>query len=253
MNKENSLVKQSHYLNMAKYNLSPLTIDILHVYLAQIKTEDTAFSLLRFNIGALEKKLNKQIDRRSLDSVTTELITTIIRVKLTEDKELKTSWCSSAIYDKQNHTLELEISKYLKDYLLNLRNKFVLSDFKILSKLKGSYAKRIYLMISQFNSTGFFKISLENLKEQLDIGDKYSIYSDFKKRVLVSSINQINEVLGIDLKIEETKIGRKIKLLSFTFDKKIQKERMRKSSNKQDLVQSWLEDQNQDIIDCEVD
>lgn len=250
----NTIVKQSHDLNMAKYNLSPLTIDLLHVYLAQIKKEDEEFISFKFNIGALEKKLDKQIDRRYLDSVTTELLTTIIKVKLDTKKELKTSWCASAIYDSEENTLELEISKHLKSFLLNVRDRFVLSDYRILSKLKGSYTKRIYLMLSQFSSTGVFRIKLDLFREQLDVIDKYTVHSDFKKRILNHSIKQINDLLDINLTLEEEKNGRKIETLVFKFNKAkyAKKTQSFEEENIENSVEKWLKNSEEDIIDVEI-
>lgn len=240
MNDENkkSIVKQAHNLNMAKYTLSPLSIDILHVFLAQIKKEDQSLTRMKFPISFLEKSLNKQIDRRCVDTVTTELLTTIIKVKLDSTKELKTTWCYAAIFDSKDNTLELEISNYLKEYLINLNDKFVLSDYKMLSKLKGFYTKRIYLMISQFASTGIFKIKLEDFKEKLEIENKYDMYSDFKKRILNSSISQINSILNINLIVEEEKIGKRIDTLIFKFNK------INEKKEDKDLVEQWLKEEH---------
>lgn len=236
---KNSLVKQSHNLNMAKYTLDPLTIDILHVFLAQIKKEDQELTICKFPVSFLEKSLGKQIDRRCLDSVTTELVTTLIKIKLSSTKELKTTWCSAALYDSENQTIELEISKYLKHYLINLNDKFVLSDYKVLSKLRGFYTKRIYLMITQFASTGVLKLKLSELKERLEIEDKYDFYADFKKRVLINSITNINKVLDINLSVEEEKLGKKIDTLVFTF----------KKNKKDDInsVDNWLKGEYIDL------
>lgn len=236
--KNNTVVKQAHDLNMAKYHLNSLTLDILHVYLAQINKNDSELFSIKFNIGYLENKLGKQIDRRNLDFVTTELLTTIIRIELGEKKELKTSWCASAIYDQKENTLELEISKYLKDYLLNLKEKFVLSDYKTLSELSGTYTKRIYLMISQYAATGIFRTKVDSLKELLNIEDKYPVYADFKKRVLTDSIKQINNMLDINLIVEEEKNGKKIETLIFKFNKN----KYSKIEHK-DLVEQWLKEE----------
>lgn len=218
--KNNYLVKQSHSLNMACYELSPLALDLLHVFLAQIKEKDNDFKSFKFKITELEQKLDKFINRNSIDSITTELMTSIIYIKISETKILKTAWCSSAIFDTSDNSIELTISNNLKNSLLSLPDKFAWTDYRILSKLRGIYSKRLYLMISQFNKTGKFIISLDKFKMQLNLENKYNKYNDFKRRILTPAIKYINDNLGIDLVLVEVKDGRKIVRLDFFFDNK---------------------------------
>ena len=56
----------------------------------------------------------------------------------------------------------------------------------------NSHAKRLYMLFSEFANTGVFRINAEKLKENLGCIVGYTTYKDFKRGVLVRSINEIN-------------------------------------------------------------
>ena len=45
----------------------------------------------------------------------------------------------------------------------------------------------------QFKSTGYRKIRLDDLRNMLDLNDKYPLTADLKRRVIDTAIDELNE------------------------------------------------------------
>ena len=79
------------------------------------------------------------------------------------------------------------------------------------------YSFRFYQMMMQFKSTGYCKISLDNLRYALALFDKYQATKDLKKRVIDTAINDINEKTPYKVSYELIKSGRKFTHLELKF------------------------------------
>ena len=96
---------------------------------------------------------------------------------------------------------------------------FLLDD---VANFGSVYSFRFYQMMMQFKSTGYCKISLDDLRYSLALFDKYDATKDLKKRVIDTAINEINEKSPYSVKYEQHKQGRTITGFSFKFKQKQQ-------------------------------
>lgn len=82
--------------------------------------------------------------------------------------------------------------------------------------LRNSYAKRMYDLLRLWSGTKT-KISytLDELKEMLMLENKYSKYSDFRRKVIEPSIKELNESKMFEITYKENKTGRKVTSLDF--------------------------------------
>lgn len=95
--------------------------------------------------------------------------------------------------------------------------------FKEVFDLKGAYSKRIYELVSlnrtkpQVKKQGFFTISVEDFRFKLGVGEKkYPRWSDFKRRVIDPSMEEIMDKTNIRFDLEFPTVGRKIVELKFS-------------------------------------
>lgn len=90
------------------------------------------------------------------------------------------------------------------------------------------YSIRIYLLMMQFKKTGHVYLKLDELRDMLDVSDKYSAIKDFKKYVLDEACNEITKkspyTVDYQLTDRNGKSGRGIKLThaTITFEAKTQ-------------------------------
>lgn len=94
---------------------------------------------------------------------------------------------------------------------------FLLDD---VASFGSVYSFRFYQMMMQFKSTGYCKISLDDLRYSLALFDKYEATKDLKKRVIDTAINEINEKSPYSVKYELIKTGRKFTHLELKFKSK---------------------------------
>lgn len=255
---DRNLFKQSHGLNFTKFKLSALALDILHLFLTQILKEDTEFKRFKISFADLQKKLGKQINRSTLEETCDELLTCKIKFLNNEVNEGFT-WCSRSFYHTKEHWVVFEIHEALKDHLLNLKT-FALVDFKVSTKLKSVYSKRIYSMLKQYVSKGYFEIGVNRLSNILGTNEKYERYSNFKFRVLKIALEQINEHSDLNFTITEVKSGRKVDKLIFNVNKK-EEETIKPTKVNKNIgelaLEAWenkvkIEEENANVVDVEI-
>jgi hypothetical protein len=91
------------------------------------------------------------------------------------------------------------------------------------------YSFRFYQMMMQFKSTGYCKISLEDLRYSLALFEKYEATKDLRKWVIDTAIKEINEKTPYKVSYELIKSGRKFTHLELKFKEKKAKEESKPS------------------------
>ena len=110
----------------------------------------------------------------------------------------------------------IEILPLLSDLTANF-TQFLVKD---VAEFGSVYSFRIYQLIMQYKSTGYVKISLDDLRFMLALKNKYSATKDLKVRVIDTAINEINEKSSYTVKYELIKKGRKFTHLEMKFKEK---------------------------------
>ena len=64
--------------------------------------------------------------------------------------------------------------------LSNLKKNFTQFSIQDVAEFKSTYAHRIYQLMMQYKSTGYVKITIDDLKFMLMLGLKYALFADLK-------------------------------------------------------------------------
>lgn len=207
------------------YDLSIEEQKVILTLASMVKSEDEEFKSYRFNIadfinliGIKNKSQYTEIPR-----ITKELMKKVFEIQ-EENKVIQVAWLSSAIYEKGSGYVELEFSPRLKPYMLKLNSMFTQYKLGNILMMKSKYSPRFYefLKCNEFKNQGF-EIELDELKCLLKIKDSYDRFYDFKKKVLLYSQKEINELTDITFEFEEIKQGRKIDKIRFYITSKCKK------------------------------
>ena len=94
------------------------------------------------------------------------------------------------------------------------------------------YSFRFYQMMMQFKSTGYCKISLDDLRYALALFEKYEATKDLRKWVIDTAVNEINEKTPYKVSYELIKSGRKFTHLELKF--KLKAEAKKRIDSKRD-------------------
>ena len=103
-----------------------------------------------------------------------------------EDVWISTSFVTVVKHDKKADTFEVEVSKEIMPYLVELAGEFTEYNLTVAISLKSTYSQRFYEWCNQWknrsNKTFFY--TTEELRKKMCLEDKYENGADFKKNVL---------------------------------------------------------------------
>lgn len=245
-----NVIKQSHSLILSQYELSEVSLNLLFTILTELTNETKDFEEAEVKIVELHRKMGFEIKRASYDKIAKELMSNPIKIMGENNTVNYFNWCSKFSFNTKEGWIKMEIHKDLKYHLTSLTSHFGISYLNELLKIKSLYGKRLYMILKQYLKLGKMEISIIELRRIFNLEKKFPLYGDLKRRVLLTAISHIENSSNLKISFEEIKVGRKVEKIKFIM----------KSSTKnnlktvqEDSVQSWLEDKNQDIIDCEVE
>lgn len=125
-------------------------------------------------------------------------------------------WMESVEFVPDSGIVQFNFPRNMGQQLYELRSSF--TEFQLISVLgmKNKYSIHFYQYLRSFKSVGKVEMTLEELREVLQLGDKYPDYKDLSKFVLKPVIREIN--LFSDIEVEMQKIrneGRTVSSLLF--------------------------------------
>lgn len=222
LNKRRSeTVVKSNDLIEASYKLS-LNEQRLILYMAsKINREDKEFRVVRVTVKEFAdtfeldyKNIYKEIKKIS-KSLTSKSIYVKPPSSSKDSEYMYIAWLSSVHY--KNGVLELEFSSKLEPYLLELKSnfsKYQLGDFV---KFTSTYSIRLYQLLKRYEDfrDGTKYYSIEEFRRIFSLENKYPKYSNLKRRVLKTAIDEINAVSDITVDMYEDKEGKKVKGIQF--------------------------------------
>jgi len=138
-----------------------------------------------------------------------------------EKPELSETWeinvCSTAKYNSNQGTINIQFTDSIMPYLAQVRERFMLYNLKEISNFGSLYTTRLYEVIQEFKETGWVLKSVDQLREIFAVGNKFKAYKDFKKYTFGHACQEINDNYDMGLNFEELKKGRKVVAVRFSF------------------------------------
>ena len=114
----------------------------------------------------------------------------------------------------------IRFSKSVLPFISNLSSNFTQYFLQDIAGVSSGYSVRFYELMMQFKSTGYRKIRLDDLRNMLDLNDKYPLTADLKRWVIDTAIDELNEKSPINITYKLLKTGRKFTHLELKFNKK---------------------------------
>jgi plasmid replication initiation protein len=198
----------------ARYTLSVYEQRIILWLVAQIERKDDA--LREHKIGVLEMAeimggnggRTYELFKKACEELVTSPLT------LWDDKNgewITFTWMHEIRYKPGTGCMTLQFHERLKDVLLNLRERFSTVPIKTVFKLQGGYAIRWYEKLQAKKYLGGFAMSVEELREWLQIPDgQLSAVKDLRKRAIDVSKAELEKKADLTFRYEPIKTGRRI-------------------------------------------
>lgn len=233
------LIVKSNYIVEASYRLSLGEQRVIYVLTSMISQNDEEFKPYKLTVKEFAEILETK--SKNMYTQVAKYIDTLRERDLTIVKEksvLKTKWLSSAEYFVDSGYVELCFDPKLKPYLLMLKERFTKLSLEQMVSFNSQYSARIYEILKQYERIGERTFTIEELRRLLVIDfNEYPKYANFKQKVILKAINEINSNSDLVIKFEEIKTARKITSIKFNI-----------KSNKEPLkTENLIDDPNEKI------
>lgn len=131
-----------------------------------------------------------------------------------------TRWVQEVVYQEDQGTIALRFSQPMVPYLSQLSAQFTRYALADVAKMTSAHAIRLYELLCQWREAGKREVSVEWLREALQLEDRYDRIPDLKRWVIEPAVKQINELSPMWVKWDQRKTGRRVSHLTFTFGEK---------------------------------
>lgn len=215
---ERNYSRQSHLIVNAKYALTPSEINLILTLLTAIKKEDKDFKDYTFTLTEFNQKTKKSMTTKDLNNTVKSLMSKPLEIYISEKKWKVFHWFS--YFECDDSLITCRFDKALKPYLLEIKDRFVISDLRMILPMRSSYSKRMYLLLKEYAKIGMRTFNVEELQEILKVPkSKKEKYSKFKSFVLKKAEADINKFTDLEIKFSERKRGKKVIEVTFTIKK----------------------------------
>ena len=256
---EKNIVMKNNIIIKAKYNISTLEnrIFLMLLYKLQKKNDD----IIKCEISHEEfKTIIKKKQTSSVDSISDLLVNLRKQSIYFKDEEGwgEYGFINGFKYIKSRKTFKIEASKEIHTYIRRyLETGYTPINLAIFFGLINSNAQRFYDLLRLWSGTkSIINYRIDELKELLMIENKYDRYNDFKRRVILPAIKELNDTGYFEIDIKENKVGRKVDSIDFIvkdldkrkyFTKDSIVNEVAKVSELQDCAATIDEDKNLDV------
>ena len=252
--RDNKLKKLDHVVKSnkvieASYRLSLLEQRTILTAISQIKhgtkvTDEIMYYVKSSDLVELGSNLKNSY--RDLKSASSQLFERRIMIYHNEKgntQKLLTRWIQSINYLDEEGTIGLRFSKDILPYLTQLKGNFTRYSISDISGINTLYAIRIYELLMQWSHTSEREITIESLRNFLDVENKYDLMSNFRRKVIETSIKDINDNTPLFVSWKPIKDGRKIISILFSYHLKKDHKKKINGLHKIQLSKSYIEGQ----------
>jgi plasmid replication initiation protein len=216
------IIRKSDAIVKSRYKLNPLALKFVTCLIAGLKRSDDINQIYIFKIKDFKELTG--LKRKDLYAAVEIALDELLKKPLhipTENGFIKANWVADAEYIENQGLVEFTISRKLRPFLLEAKEKFLKYKLENILPLRSSYSIRMYELLKDwfetFNRYGKNTekiVKLDELREILEIPIKYR-FSDIKRQILNKALEDLKKYTDIIFSYEEIKTGRKVTHLKF--------------------------------------
>ena len=218
---KNQVVKSNQVIE-ASYQLSAVEQRIVLAAISRIPKSQqiTDDELYPVSINELQQLgVHEKTAYRDLKEGINRLYERSINLSV-DDKSIKIRWVQEVQFLDSQSVIGIRFSKPILPFISNLSREFTKYALSDIAGISSGYGIRIYELLVQYRQIGKREISVDSLRGMLELGKKYPLFADFKKRVIDTAVDQINEYSPLKVTYEQKKTGRKVTHIIFSFNEK---------------------------------
>ncbi len=222
-----TVTKSNELIQKSRFSLSLQQQKIVLYLISQITPFDEDFKLYQFSISEFCRVcgINETSGKNycALKMAIKDIRDKSIWVTLDDGRQTTLAWIEKPYIDPGSGVVQIRLDRDMVPFLLQLKKNFTKYEIIWTLHFKSKYTIRLYELIKSihFHELEKYKrrYEVEELKRLLD-GERYVEYRDFKQRVLLPAMKEINQFSDKTVFFEEVRRGRKVLSLEFTISSK---------------------------------
>lgn len=135
-------------------------------------------------------------------------------------KKVQINWLSKAEYHAGEGTVSLWFTPHIAPYLLQLKSQFTTYQLAQASALRSIYSWRLLELLSQYASTGWRQIPIEEFCHAMEATEKQrENFAAVRRKIIEPAVKELIEKDGWLINWEQIKAGRRVAALRFKFER----------------------------------
>lgn len=200
------VVKANDLIRKTRYNLTTQQQKIVLYAISKIKPDDSPDTTYEISIEKLCKTCGIDIQMKSgyyYQTIKNDLRTLAIRqwCVMPDGVEKTISWIGDAEITPLCGTVKITFNKHMTPFLFELHERYTQYRLENVLVFKGKYSIRLYeILRSYITQTDIdneiekkIVMSIDELKQCLDIDAGYQRWADFSKYVIKKAVDEINQ------------------------------------------------------------
>jgi len=227
--KKELIARKSNYLIEASYKLTLSQLRITYLGISKLfykkplslqRTQRITAKEYSEVFGVDISVAYKQVAEASDDLLRTVITTTkdADGTLLPKGRKRKHQWLSHADYADNEAYVDITFHECMDKYLTVLNKRYAELDFERLHGVQSVYTARLWELLIQYRTDGERFITVDDFRKWFELGKKYELYADLKKRVILPAIKELEEKADLVIAWEEVKKGRKVVMFNFMFE-----------------------------------
>jgi plasmid replication initiation protein len=192
---------QDNALTVARYEMTEAEKNLLYMVVANVRPDDSETKMYQVSVKEMAEISNsKELKFDAYKQAARKLLTRVFETTLPNGNLLQATFIASAEYKIGTGIIEIELSKKVRPFYVDLNKKFTKIQLAAAISLNSAYAKRIYELLCMFKNmpNKTFRRNLTDLKTMLWVidpktgKDSYSKWTHFEKAILDVASKEIN-------------------------------------------------------------
>lgn len=211
------VVKANELIQKSRFNLSLQQQKIVLYLISQIMPQDDDFKLYSFTIPEFCRVCGITVESgknyQDVKNAIKEIADKSLWIRLPNGKSTLVRWIEKPYIDDKSGVIDIRLDADMKPYLLQLKENF--TEYEIIYTLhfKSKYSIRLYELCKSIHYNDLEEYHrryiIEELRQLLG-AESYTVFKDFRRRVLEPAIDEINEYSDKEVNYQTITQGRKV-------------------------------------------
>ena len=217
-----AVATQDNRLIEACYTMSLNEKRLLMLGVSKLDSREFTLEKVTFELTA-EKWVEYFDDKnawQSMKRAADKLLTRTVALNPKTGHVQKLSWFDKVDYYQAEGRIVVEFGRNISSKLINLYDNFTSIKLLAISQFSSIYSIRLYELLSQFQATGYRRMSVEDFRFSMDCVGKYKDTRKLNAQILQPALKEVNEKSDLVCKVRNIKKGRLITDFEFLFTSK---------------------------------